>query len=572
MRGFWEDLVLPARNRETRIPIAAERAAAVRCALERIIASEVLRNAPQLARFLSFVIEETLEGRAAELKGYTIATQALGRSADFDPQIDPIVRVEAMRLRRALETYYAGPGAGDPVTIDIPRGSYVPNFMIDTAKAARAGDNCAPVDESRTRSFIATAIVVCLLAAVFLAARFSPDVSRPRPEVTVRLAELPTVIIEPMIVEGDVPQGFSDRRFRLVLSDALARFDEIGVVDRRSVGIVPQPSGGNGVYSLSVIASAAEADLEVAVQLVRQPDGLIVWSRRFSEADREPGNDAPDLPSRIAAIVAQPSGVMFADLRERDDVSSPVACMLKVFAYWGRPSEALHAETRECVEHLAWARPGLATAHALLALIYLDEHRMAFNPRPDPIGRALDAAERAIALGPESARAHQALMAALFARGDRDAALEAGRRAVTLNPNDSNILAGFGATLILAGEYAAGAGMIRRARQAAPGIHARFDFYLFLANYMQGDAAAAARALSAVSTPGYPLGLLARSIAAAEAGDEAQAAEFLHALTAVEPDFLSNPAQAIERRGMSPDVVVRLVGGFERARALYFAP
>ena len=62
------------------------------------------------------------------LKGYTIATEALGRDDNFDPQIDPIVRVEAGRLRYALEHYYSNGGAGDPVVIELPRGSYVPTF------------------------------------------------------------------------------------------------------------------------------------------------------------------------------------------------------------------------------------------------------------------------------------------------------------------------------------------------------------------------------------------------------------------------------------------------------------
>ena len=562
------------RNREQQIPIVAERAAAVRCALERIVASDVLRNAPQLARFLSFVVEETLEGRAGELKGYTIATQALGRSDDFDPQIDPIVRVEAMRLRRALEAYYAGPGAADPVSIDIPRGTYVPNFSIDEEKAAPVDDDCVEAPEGRARTFVAAMIAALLLVSVFVAAHVSPDISNPRHGATgVRLAALPTVILEPLIVESDVPEDFSSRRFRLILSDALARFDEIGVVDRRTVGIAPQPTGpAKGVYSLFVFVSPLEEGLEVSVQLVRQPEGRIVWSRRFTEPVNDALPPALDLPSRIAAIIAQPSGVLFADLRVRDDVASPVACIVDVFRYWGSPSEPLHAKVRECIEHFAAARPGLAIAHALLSLLYLDEHRIAYNPLPDPIGRALDAAERAVSLSPESGRAHQALMAALFARGDREAALEAGARAVALNPNDSKILSSFGATLVVAGDYAAGVEMIERARRIAPGIHARYDFYLFLAEYMQGDAVAAARALAPVTSAAYSLGLLARAISAAEAGDHARGAEILRTLGAMEPRFGSDPEQALERRGMSSEMVARLLRGMARAGAADIAP
>lgn len=68
--------------------------------------------------------------RADHIKGYTIATEVFGRKEDFDQTTDPIVSVEACRLRRALEHYYLVAGLQDPVRIDIPKGSYVPTFHL----------------------------------------------------------------------------------------------------------------------------------------------------------------------------------------------------------------------------------------------------------------------------------------------------------------------------------------------------------------------------------------------------------------------------------------------------------
>ncbi|MEH0071550.1 hypothetical protein V6L77_16495 [Pannonibacter sp. Pt2-lr] len=73
------------------------------------------------------------------LKGYTIATQALGRDDSFNPATDPIVRVEAARLRKRLEDYYEGTGHNDPVRIIIPKGSYQPGFHPLTQEA-RSGN------------------------------------------------------------------------------------------------------------------------------------------------------------------------------------------------------------------------------------------------------------------------------------------------------------------------------------------------------------------------------------------------------------------------------------------------
>jgi len=100
----------------------------IRSALARTLASPEFHSAPQLRAFLGFVVFATLDNQREKIKGYTIAVEALGRPEDFNPVTDPIVRVEAARLRRRLETYYSGSGSDDPVRIDIPKGSYAPEF------------------------------------------------------------------------------------------------------------------------------------------------------------------------------------------------------------------------------------------------------------------------------------------------------------------------------------------------------------------------------------------------------------------------------------------------------------
>ena len=104
----------------------------IRVALRRAIQSPTLAKSHQLAQFLIFIVEETLAGHGDRLKAYTIATDALGRDANFDPQTDPIVRVEAGRLRRGLERYYAADGRNDPVVIELPTGRYTPVFRNNT--------------------------------------------------------------------------------------------------------------------------------------------------------------------------------------------------------------------------------------------------------------------------------------------------------------------------------------------------------------------------------------------------------------------------------------------------------
>ena len=78
---------------------------------------------------MKFLVEETLAGRADQLKQYTIGTAILNRPPDFNPDLDPVVRILAGRLRRSLFAYYQDEGKQDPIRIDIPKGSYIPLFF-----------------------------------------------------------------------------------------------------------------------------------------------------------------------------------------------------------------------------------------------------------------------------------------------------------------------------------------------------------------------------------------------------------------------------------------------------------
>ncbi len=103
--------------------------AAVEAQLQRILASSLFRGADRLSRFLHFAVTRSLDGCPHQLKEYVVGREAFDRKDSFDPRIDPIVRVEAGRLRLRLRKYYETEGRGDPVHIDVPKGSYVAAFL-----------------------------------------------------------------------------------------------------------------------------------------------------------------------------------------------------------------------------------------------------------------------------------------------------------------------------------------------------------------------------------------------------------------------------------------------------------
>ena len=110
--------------------------------LERILGDPLFKKSQRLSQLLRFGVERVLAGSTAALKEYTVGVEVFERPADYNPSLDPIVRVMAGRLRSKLAEYYVDQGASDPILIEVPRGGYVPQFTarrhLPPAAAGRA--------------------------------------------------------------------------------------------------------------------------------------------------------------------------------------------------------------------------------------------------------------------------------------------------------------------------------------------------------------------------------------------------------------------------------------------------
>jgi tetratricopeptide (TPR) repeat protein len=102
----------------------------VKTALQRILASDPFLRSERLTHFLTYVVEKSMQGQSGDLKEYCIGVEVCGRKDSYDTRIDPVVRVEARRLRSALDLYYANDGKADAVQIALPKGGYVPCFSF----------------------------------------------------------------------------------------------------------------------------------------------------------------------------------------------------------------------------------------------------------------------------------------------------------------------------------------------------------------------------------------------------------------------------------------------------------
>lgn len=480
--------------------------AAVRAQLHTILSSPDFIVPARLRAFLTFVVEECLAGRGDRIKAFSIATHVFGRDDDFDVLNDPVVRIEAGRLRRALERYYLLSGRHDPIIIDIPKGSYAPRIerREDGPIAASAPELKAPPDLQpppkmqkaqickRGLGAAVLAIGIVLISAVVIARMMdngTQEVSDP--EVTLAVAPLSNLSGP----EGvSLAAGISDE-----LLSQLARFKEIRVFARTPIaaGREPDKKTFEASYLLEGSIRVAGVRLRVAARLLESRTAKVAWSQVYERDLRETGafEVESDIAAKVAAAVAQPYGVIFTPLSSAAAIRLPdnadaYLCVLRFYQYRKVLNREEHATTRECLEKTISSSPGYSTGWAMLAYLYLDEDRFDLNRRPNGasgVVRAREASERAVMLDPANVRALQALMTVLFFSRQPEEALKIGEQALALNPNDTELLAEFGSRIAQTGDWQRGARMMEDALARNPAQAGYYTGLVAQAYYMMGD-------------------------------------------------------------------------------------
>lgn len=577
-----------------------------RDALDRVLSSAEFASATRLASFLRYAVTESLEGRASGLKGYSIAVDVFDRPADFDQTADPIVRVEASRLRRALAQYYQGSGAGDPVIIDLPRGGYVPSFRRrETGPPAQAPaeapeDTAAPPNPqagplpeqerypqaSRFRIAMVAAVVLIGVAIgylVYVAAKLEPG--DPQPAVTAQPAPAvpggqaanpegrfqPTIAVVPLAnLSGDAADDLIARGITEELVSELARFQEFTVYKAETPSALPQQG-----YAVTGTVRHSGQRIDVTVQLNELPGNRAIWTQGY---DRVYEVDAllaiqDEIAASVATAIGQPYGVVYereaASAAQRPATMDGYSCVLQVYAYWRSFDPAEHARVRDCLEATIAADPGYADAWQMLTFMYLDEYRYGYNARPltdyRPLDRALETSQRAVALAATDARSYEALYAAYFYRGDIESFRRAGSDARRLNPNNPEIMADFGNKLVAIGSYDEGVALIRKALTLNPGHPGWYNIGLVLEAYRRGSYEEALAAADRMNLPLHYRTWVFYTMTYGAMGDTARARAAAEELLKLQPDFALNARGDLKKWGYRPELVEQCIDGLRKA-------
>jgi hypothetical protein len=550
----------------------------IRAATERMIGSDVFSRSPQLGAFLRFVVEAVLHGKADRIKAYTVGVEVLRRDTKFDPQIDPIVRVEATRLRRAIERYYAGAGLTDPVIIDLPRGSYVPLFrrrelvrhaMPSIAAVGRWSDML-----SKPPSYLALAVVAAVVVAAIAggllysrhdAKTAAVGVSGFDAQAVSTLPPgngMPVVQIEPLRIIGLPSLGeIASERLYAKISDAFARFDTINVASNSTAS---QPRAD---YRLVGTVEYVDDVANAWFTLTSSAEGKVVWSQTFERVQPPGGSGLTEdgIVISLTNSLLQSYGV----IRARDHANQLASntgdpryrCILEAADAIRTADRQTHDRARACLEHLTVLDPGFAVGFSFLALLYSREFQLEYALRSGdapPLDRALRAVRQSIALHPESSRGYLALMVIQYNRRNGEAALAAGAKCLALNKYDMLALGEFGGRLIMAGRIERGMNMLREAGAHGAVRPSWHHIYMFIGSYMSGDMAEAVRHANDIPNDNVALGQVAKVLAAHAEGDEAKAREAIDRLSGLGPRWRSDPHAELARLIADSAIVDRL--------------
>lgn len=557
--------------------------------LERVLESKDFKGSARLSDFLEYIVLKTLDGEADHIKGYTIGVEAFGKDADFDPDTDASVRVEASRLRKALTLYYHEAGRDDPVVIHVPKGRYKPHFIYTNAPPIL-------VRQATSKSSLLTyfygmrrlrvpALIVSLVLLLFV---LWPSVSayiqnNDNKNVMATAPFSPVVAILPFNSIGSSETREWSDKFVLSLTDKLTAFDSLNAVSGASVSGYedwnkPSSESGANIDAQYVIEGTIREHLDqltVAVQLLDLDNNTYIWSYEKSHSLNETTLGALEkrLTDFISAGLGSPYGIIqsFEHARMKNETgraAEAYKCVLSVYRYANNQSVEGHRATRECLEKSVEKYPQYVEAWSLLAYLYIEEVTLGYNRRDfgEPAAeRAMKAAQRAVEIDPRSARAHQNMAEVAKLYGDEALLRRHTKASLLLNPNDSEVLANAAWSYGELGEWNKAKMHADKAVLLNLGHPRWYHGILYSYSYQKGRYKDALMHALHYFQDGHLYSNIALVTSYAGLYQIEKAQEVLSALYVRFPDFKEDPQAMLDDLGFEEDYIFKLQVGLRAA-------
>src|SRR5262245_62147206 len=407
--------------------------ASVRDELEKILSSPGFARIDRLSKFLRFVVEEQLQGKAAELKESLAGIEVFGRKPGYDPRQDSVVRTEAAKLRARLSQYYAGEGAADPVVIELAKGGYTPVFRQAEATIGGTAPDPAgarPWFVTRLWSTIALACLVLVLAVSGW--WWVQHKSEPIP-----IAVLPLTNLSEDPANDYFADGLTGEIIRnLSIIDGLAVRSQTSSFAFKGKPRNVREAGKQleADYIVEGSVQRAGQQLRINAQFIRVRDDFPLWSGKF---DREL-KDVFAIQDEISRGIVNGLRLKLGRGRRRDETSAEAydlylrARALEIQG--GAPN--VYRSIGPFGEVIA-KDPLFAPAYAGLAAAHARRSAQFGFDNADEVAKMRATAEKAIQLDPLLAEAHEALGMVYAREGQWEQSERSFRRAIELDPGGS---------------------------------------------------------------------------------------------------------------------------------------
>jgi DNA-binding response OmpR family regulator/TolB-like protein len=537
-QAAWAAPAGTAPPRDGRAPGAR----AVRRQLERLFASPDF-DAPRRSReFLNFVVEEALAGRGQEITQGTIAVEVFGRRDDFDATVDPIVRIQAGRLRRSLERYYLLAGKEDPVRMELPKGSYVPIFRTvaaegGSARPAEAVAPAAPATQGKTDD------------------------------------GWPSVVVRDFEATGganEVGELALDLSEELALE--LGRYRTVRVLRQKDLaGSGPlAPRGARFVVDGRIRRDGE--DLRVTVGLLDRTSGEQIWGDEYHTATgpQRWSESAEDMARVMAARVGAEEGVLVQLLATERRKRPPVertpydAILLSAEFFLARGVENFRPAL-EGLRKVVESEPESGLAWTRLARLCLANYAFEVTAIPTPIDEAITYAHRGVRLDPASRSARCILASCLLVKGELAAGREELEQALRSSPGSLVYLEIIGYLLTLLGDWERGQALSRSALDRNPHCLPFVLFGMWADHVRRGNIEQACQVALEFRDPTFFWRSVMRASCLGLLGRDAEAEAELAELLSQKPDFPARGHVLLGHYLKFPEVMGPVVDGLARA-------
>ena len=568
-----------AKTNETQDPGEVDRIIAEE--LERLLDSPMFTRSPVLSRLLQFLVEHRLRGGRSSPKAYAIATEALGRSEDFDPAVDSYPRVMVGRLRSLLDRYYAD----TPWVhrLRVPQGSYEVVVQYRSAPpAARAGDEPADDNDVKTASgavggagraavlagvarprdrgarfgrWLVALVLLALALFTLWALRGGSDRLFVGDPVPVPLIEVSAP------AAGNLPESRAlARALDGKLRDGLRRFDLVDLLSSKAPGTAVT---GKSDYRLDTsIVRTVEGNTDVTLVLNRVADQRAIWSQQLRLTQDETPEFVAIEP--LIAQIAGDYGVIVRDQvqRQPDNFSTGYPCLAQFNRMRQMRNVTNAKQVDTCLRATIKANPRDPVALTALSLVRFGDWQ---PQRMMPAGREAFAEARALARrsyenSPNSSAGLFAMARANFYVGNCAGGNAMGDAAVALNPYDPDMAGFLGLFKLTCGHGPEGEALLRRSLQldsSYPGVPA---VTLAFTLSQRGEQEEARGILDSMPSPSNmePQYMMVRAIVQARQGQVAEGrAQWQRLLAYTRQPADATPEKVLGRFIITPVVIQR---------------